>query len=86
VTTWGRLVICGRLAIGLIAFAAAYTQTAPDYRKPPTADWPLVGGDWGNTRYSPLAKINTSNVKTLTRRSRNQTGKSVTMPGWASSC
>src|ERR1017187_9527232 len=40
-------------------------QTAPDYRNPPTSDWPLVGGDWGNTRYSPLAKINASNVKTL---------------------
>src|ERR1035438_3603034 len=60
-TTWGRLAICGRLAIGLVAYA----QTAPDYRKPPAADWPLVGGDWGNTRYSPLAKINPSNVKTL---------------------
>jgi quinohemoprotein ethanol dehydrogenase len=43
----------------------AHSQTAPDYRKPPATDWPLVGGDWGNTRYSPLAKINTSNVKTL---------------------
>jgi glucose dehydrogenase len=28
-------------------------------------DWPLVGGDWGNTRYSTLARINASNVKTL---------------------
>ena len=23
-------------------------QTAPDFRKPPSAEWPLVGGDWGN--------------------------------------
>jgi quinohemoprotein ethanol dehydrogenase len=56
-----------RLAMTLAALAIplAHAQTAPDYRKPPAADWPLVGGDWGNTRYSPLAKINTSNVKTL---------------------
>src|SRR3981081_225860 len=49
--------------IGLGAALAA--QTASDYRKPPTKDWPLVGGDWGNTRYSPLAKITPENVKTL---------------------
>ena len=57
-----------RAAIALMAVALAplaHSQTAPDYRKPPATDWPLVGGDWGNTRYSPLAKINTSNVKTL---------------------
>jgi quinohemoprotein ethanol dehydrogenase len=38
---------------------------AQDYHKPPSTDWPLVGGDWGNTRYSTLARIDTSNVKTL---------------------
>lgn len=57
-----------RVAIALMAVALAplaHSQTAPDYRKPPATDWPLVGGDWGNTRYSPLAQINTSNVKTL---------------------
>jgi quinohemoprotein ethanol dehydrogenase len=41
------------------------TAQTPDYRKPAAAEWPLVGGDWGNTRYSTLAKIDTSNVKTL---------------------
>src|SRR5437870_2542868 len=40
-------------------------QTPIDYRRPPAKDWPVVGGDWGNTRYSPLAAINRSNVKTL---------------------
>ena len=50
---------------GLLLLSAAQAQTAPDYRKPPGAEWPLVGGDWGNTRYSTLAKIDTSNVKTL---------------------
>src|SRR5215471_21776925 len=44
---------------------AAMAQIAPDFRKPPNSNWPLVGGDWGNTRYSTLAQINPSNVKTL---------------------
>ena len=46
---------------GLLGLSAI----AQDYRKAPSADWPLVGGDWGNTRYSTLARINPSNVKTL---------------------
>jgi hypothetical protein len=33
---------------------------------------------------SRMTKVDQRNI--LTRRSRNQTGKSVTMPGWASSC
>jgi len=41
------------------------TAIAQDLRKPAATDWPLVGGDWGNTRYSTLARINASNVKTL---------------------
>src|SRR6185295_657789 len=50
------LLICGLLGL---------TAVAQDYRKPPTVDWPLVGGDWGNTRYSTLARITPANVKTL---------------------
>src|SRR6202047_3670606 len=46
---------------GLLGLSAI----AQDLRKPPAGDWPLVGGDWGNTRYSTLARINPSNVKTL---------------------
>src|SRR3977135_1361800 len=47
------------LILGLLA------QSSPDFRKPPGADFPMVGGDWGNTRYSTLTKINPSNVKTM---------------------
>ena len=64
-----------RLPIGLAIVILAWSlpgipgqilaQSAPDYRKPPSSEWPLVGGDWGNTRYSTLAKINTTNIKTL---------------------
>ena len=49
----------------LLLLPVASAQTTPDYRKPPSADWPLVGGDWGNTRYSTLSKIDAANVKTL---------------------
>jgi quinohemoprotein ethanol dehydrogenase len=40
-------------------------QNTLDYRQPAGREWPVVGGDWGNTRYSTLAQIDTSNVKTL---------------------
>src|SRR4029079_19614017 len=50
------VLICGLLGLSAIA---------QDYRKPPSTDWPLVGGDWGNTRYSTLARITPANVKTL---------------------
>jgi glucose dehydrogenase len=46
----------------LILVLLGLPALAQDYRKPPTTDWPLVGGDWGNTRYSTLARINPSNV------------------------
>ena len=49
----------------LCAAAMASAQTAPDFAKPAGVEWPLVGGDWGNTRYSTLAGITPSNVKTL---------------------
>ena len=53
------------VVLAALLLPAAQAQTAADYRKPPGAEWPLVGGDWGNTRYSTLSKIDTSNVKTL---------------------
>src|SRR5580700_8524793 len=53
------------VTLGLLACAVAPAQTAPDFRKRAAADWPLVGGDWANTRYSTLAQISPSNVKTL---------------------
>jgi quinohemoprotein ethanol dehydrogenase len=50
------------LAVGTVGIAVGQT---PDYRKPAASEWPLVGGDWGNTRYSLLSQINPANVKTL---------------------
>lgn len=54
-----------RVILGVLLVPILSAQTPPDYRRPSGADWPLVGGDWGNTRYSALSTINTSNVKTL---------------------
>src|SRR5262245_50782158 len=52
-------------AFATFVIASLAAQSAPDYRKPPPKEWPVVGGDWGNTRYSPLAQITPANVKTL---------------------
>ena len=49
----------------LVGVALAGLLSAQDFRKASGADWPLVGGDWGNTRYSTLQQIDASNVKTL---------------------
>jgi len=58
-------VLLTRFSLVFALISVLRAQTAPDLRKPAGADWPLVGGDWGNTRYSRLAQINPSNVKTL---------------------
>jgi len=63
---WRR--IC--LQIGLIvcltgAPALAWAQGTPDLRKPAGNEWPAIGGDWSNSRYSTLKEINRSNVKNL---------------------
>jgi quinohemoprotein ethanol dehydrogenase len=48
----------------LIISGIASGQTT-SYQQPASTEWPLVGGDWGNTRYSVLSRINRTNVKTL---------------------
>ena len=53
------------LAFLLLGLGIASAQQGGGYRQPASAEWPLVGGDWGNTRYSLLSAINRSNVKTL---------------------
>jgi quinohemoprotein ethanol dehydrogenase len=61
-----RTVAYGCVVGSMLALpATSSAQMAQDYRLPPTFEWPVVGGDWGNSRYSPLDQINTSNVRTL---------------------
>jgi quinohemoprotein ethanol dehydrogenase len=52
---------------GTLVMAAAMSgqQSNDDWRNAPGKEWPLYGGDWGNTRYSTLAEINTTNIKKL---------------------
>jgi quinohemoprotein ethanol dehydrogenase len=54
-----------RLAFVLLNVGIATAQSAGGYREPASAEWPLVGGDWGNTRFSTLSQINSTNVKTV---------------------
>jgi alcohol dehydrogenase (cytochrome c) len=59
------------IGVLLLSSAAVFAQApAPgvkdaDWRQPPTRDFPLVGGNWANQRYSALDRIDTSNVKRL---------------------
>ncbi len=45
--------------------AAGIAQQAPDLRKSAGEEWPTIGGDWGNSRYSTTTQINRDNVKNL---------------------
>ena len=57
--------LCAVVAIGSTLAIGPLAQSALDYRRPPDKEWPVVGGDLGNTRYSPLSQMNTTTVKTL---------------------
>jgi glucose dehydrogenase len=57
----GILTIVGVLALPVIVAV----QSDGGGRGPAAADWPTVGGDWGNMRYSPLNQITTQNVSKL---------------------
>ena len=54
-----------RAGFMLIAVLLASCLSAADFRAPPRDQWPLYGGDWGNTRFSPLSAIDTTNVSKL---------------------
>ncbi len=55
----------GIAAIGLSAITLSACDQQVDWRKPAGQEWPMGNGDWNNSRYSTLDKINTSNVKQL---------------------
>jgi alcohol dehydrogenase (cytochrome c) len=62
----GRSAMIGGLLASLaLLSAAAAERPKEDYRHPAAKEWPLVGGDWGNSRYSSLDQINTQTVKAL---------------------
>jgi quinohemoprotein ethanol dehydrogenase len=51
--------------IGLAIFTTACSEQEADWRQPVSKDWPLMGGDWGNTRYATLDDITVDNIKEL---------------------
>src|SRR3989442_2283580 len=52
------------LALG-ISWTLAAANGSTNWRVPAGKNFPLVGGNWGNQRYSTLDQINRSNVKKL---------------------
>src|SRR5262245_58153786 len=59
------LAILALLAAAVFAQSPAPAVKDADWRQPPTRDFPLVGGNWANQRYSALDQIDASNVKRL---------------------
>jgi quinohemoprotein ethanol dehydrogenase len=53
----------GILLAGAVVLSAQ--SAVPDWRNPPSKDFPLAGGNYSNQRYSALDQINTSNVQKL---------------------
>jgi len=54
------------VAAGAVALAGVLQGQAPESgRGHPAQDWPLVGGDWSNSRYSTLTEISTTTVDRL---------------------
>jgi quinohemoprotein ethanol dehydrogenase len=63
---WRRSCLQLGLLVGLAGPSAlACAQGLPDLRAPAGAEWPAIGGDWSNSRYSTLTEINRDNVKNL---------------------
>jgi len=62
----GRSALIGALLV-LVTLVPVIAADPPqeNYSRPAAKDWPLVGGDWGNTRFSSLTQINVDNVKSL---------------------
>jgi quinoprotein glucose dehydrogenase len=57
-------------AVSGLLWIACYGQTAPSpkpsaSKAPQSEEWPYYGGDPGGSRFSPLAQINTANVRQL---------------------
>jgi quinohemoprotein ethanol dehydrogenase len=49
-----------------VACLATFSATADEnWREPAGAQWSSVGGDWHNSRYSTLSRINTQTVARL---------------------
>jgi quinohemoprotein ethanol dehydrogenase len=67
--TRNRRLMFVALAVGLtlvlVSTAIGQAQNGPNVTQPVGSDWPVVGGNLGNGRYSSLDQINTGNVQNL---------------------
>ena len=54
-----------KIAMFTLAAMPAVALAQADLRNYPGKEWPTIGGDWHNTRYSTLDQINPGNVKNL---------------------
>lgn len=62
---WAVLtLLAGALAMPVVV-AKQSAIDSEDLGQPATQEWPAVGGDWGDTRYSAVMQINTQNIKSL---------------------
>lgn len=57
---WKTLAVCGALLVG-----GALAQVAPNWSAIPGKDFPVVGGNVGNQRYSSLKEITAANISKL---------------------
>lgn len=69
---WASSALCTAMALVFIGLAPGSESMerhpapqAGDLSMPASREWPTVGGDWNNTRYSKLSQINVRNVKRL---------------------
>ena len=53
------------IAVLLLTSSSSLQAPQEDWRLPAAKDWPVPGGHWGQSRYSTLTQINTSNIKSL---------------------
>ncbi len=60
-----RWLLAAMLVCFLLVLFTVVAVKSTNGQFPAGKDWSLYGGDWGNTRFSTLAQINTTNVKSL---------------------
>jgi quinohemoprotein ethanol dehydrogenase len=62
---WGLLTVLGAALAVPAVVGGQRSADSDDLRYPAKQEWPAVGGDWGDSRYSTLTQVNTQTVKNL---------------------
>jgi hypothetical protein len=61
----GPWILAGVVAAALAGPAVVRVASSENWSAPAAIEWPTVGGDWGNTRYSTLSAVNAQTVSKL---------------------